>query len=100
MKDEKVMNFNEEVNENTEATVEGQEVVEVNKPGFFGKFNGLKTWQKFLIGGTVAVVCFVGGKKVYKALTQKPEAVAEVVDMVIENSPEVVESAVEEAKAV
>ena len=90
MKDEKVMNF-EEVTENTEVTAEEQEAVEVKKAGLFGKFNELKTWQKLLIGGTVVAVCFVGGKKVYKALAQKPEAVADVVDAVIENSPEVIE---------
>lgn len=96
------MNTNEMENVTvTEETANNtQDVVEVvKKPNIIDKFNGLKTWQKVLIGGAAATGLFFGGKAVIKAVVKKPEVVKEVAEKVadaVTESPEVVVDTVAE----
>lgn len=105
MEENKNMNFNEteatanEAAENNEATNENKIVI-VKKPGLFGWFSGLKTWQKIAIGGTVLVVAIVGGRKVVQVLSKNGEVVAEGGDELIKAAQEAATDTVETGEVV
>lgn len=99
MEENKNMNFNEteatanEAAENNE--VKTEKIVIVQKPGIFGWFSGLKTWQKIAIGGTILVVAFVGGKKVVQVLGKNGEVVAQGGEEIIKAAQEAATDTVE-----
>ena len=80
---EKVVEMNQEVTENIQEqennTVEIREV----KRGPVAWFNGLKPWQKVVLGGAVVGVTVYGGVKLYKGLAKNSKQVVETVAEVI-----------------
>lgn len=81
------INFKEDIFE--EEDVEMAEVAEdirekiktaESKKGLKAKWNGLKTWQKVVIGATGVATVALGAKVIFTIATKKPAVVAEAAE--------------------
>ena len=82
---------NEMNKEITQETTEQQELPVEVKKGIIEKFKELPTWQKALVIAACAGMVVGGGALIFKIFKQKPEAVADAIE-VVTNDPEVIEA--------
>ena len=73
-----------------------------SKKGLKAKWNGLKTWQKVVIGATGVATVALGAKVIFTIATKKPAVVAEAATTAIAEVPvtEIAEPVVETAAEV